>query len=98
MYAIGGEVSISTPSSASPEEAIQNARKVASAALAAGDPSPQDFAVASSARVMEMQAEQQKTKKEMQKQEGEMAYVNQASSNDSEQLKKQETPSLDLSA
>ncbi|MDQ7069058.1 MAG: putative metalloprotease CJM1_0395 family protein [Sulfurimonas sp.] len=78
MYAIGGEVSIATPSSSSPEEAIQNARKVAAAALAAGDPSPQDFAVASSARVMEMQATQQKNKETLEKQEGQQTYSNEA--------------------
>jgi hypothetical protein len=63
MYAIGGEVSISMPSSSSPEEAIRNARQVMASAMAAGDPSPQDYAVASSARVMEMKAQQQLAKK-----------------------------------
>ena len=62
MYAIGGEVSISTPTSSNPEEAIRNARTVAASALAAGDPSPQDFAVASSASIMEMKAKQQEAK------------------------------------
>ncbi|SFV52671.1 SrpA-related protein [hydrothermal vent metagenome] len=90
MYAIGGEVPISMPSSSSPEETIQNARKVASAALAAGDPSPQDFSVASSARVMEMQAVQQKNKEALEKQEGQETY---AKSGEEEQ-----TPTLDFSA
>jgi len=75
MYAIGGEVSISTPTSSSPEEAIKNARIVAAAAMAAGDPSPQDFAVASSARIMEMKAQQQKTKET----QGKETYANESS-------------------
>ena len=62
MYAIGGEVSISTPTSSNPKEAIRNARTVAASALAAGDPSPQDFAVASSASIMEMKARQLEAK------------------------------------
>ena len=53
MYAIGGEVSISMKSGSTPEETIANARQVAAAAMAAGNPSPQDHAVASSARIME---------------------------------------------
>jgi hypothetical protein len=77
MYAIGGEVSISTPTSSNPEEAIRNAQTVAASALAAGDPSPQDFAVASSASIMEMKAKQQEAK-EIQnasdKQQLEVAY------------------------
>ena len=64
MYAIGGEVSISMSSGATPQETIAKARQVAAAAMAAGDPSPQDYAVASSARVMEMKAQQQLTKQQ----------------------------------
>ena len=74
MYAIGGEVSISAPSGSTPEETIKNARQIAAAAMAAGDPSPQDFAVASSARVMEMQAQQQKTKELQEKMDATTAY------------------------
>ena len=59
MYAIGGEVSITMKSDSTPEETIANARQIAAAAMAAGNPSPQDYAVASSARVMEMKAQQQ---------------------------------------
>ena len=76
MYAIGGEVSISTPSSSSPEEAIKNARTLAAAAMAAGDPSPQDFAVAASARVMEMKAQQQLNKDTQEKLTGQETYKN----------------------
>ena len=59
MYAIGGEVSISMSTGSTPEETIANARQIATAAMAAGDPSPQDYSVAASARVMEMKAQQQ---------------------------------------
>ena len=43
MYAIGGEVSISSPSGSTPEETIKNARQIAAAAMAAGDPSHKIF-------------------------------------------------------
>jgi hypothetical protein len=79
MYAIGGEVSISMKSSSSPEETIANARQIVAAALAAGNPSPQDFAVASSARVMEMKAQQQLAKQEQETALGKEIYQNEAS-------------------
>ena len=59
MYAIGGEVSISMRSGSAPQETIANARQVVAAAMAAGNPSPQDYSVAASARVMENKAQQQ---------------------------------------
>ncbi|MDF1878482.1 hypothetical protein JHD46_02380 [Sulfurimonas sp. SAG-AH-194-C20] len=98
MYAIGGEVSISTPSGSTPEEKLKNARTLASAALAAGNPSPQDFSVASSARVMEMQALQEITKKSQEQEAGQKTYADEASSNETNQDEEQKTPSLDLSA
>lgn len=76
MYAIGGEVSISMKSGSTPEETIANARKIQIAAMAAGDPSPQDFAVASSARVMEMKAQQQLAKEQEEENQGKEAYSN----------------------
>jgi hypothetical protein len=48
-YITGGEVSISTPATSDPEEARRNAQQVMKAALAPGDPSGQDIAVAASA-------------------------------------------------
>jgi len=83
MYAIGGEVSISAPTGSTPEETIKNARQIVAAAMAAGDPSSQDFAVASSARAMEMQAQQQKTKEmqaEQEETQGKETYAKEASS------------------
>ena len=99
MYAIGGEVSISTPSGSSPEEALKNARTVAASALAAGDPSPQDFSVASSARVVEMKALQSIAKKAQDELDGNSAYK-EASSNSSnmQSTKEQEFSPLDISA
>ena len=100
MYAIGGEVSISMPSGSTPEETIKNARQVAAAAMAAGDPSPQDFAVASSARVMEMQAQQQKTKEMQEKIDAHEAYAKESTSNNDADttIQKEDFPSLDISA
>jgi len=81
MYAIGGEVSITSPKGSTPEETIKNARQIVASAMAAGNPSPQDFAVASSARAMEMHAQQQKTKEMQTEQEelqGKETYKNEA--------------------
>lgn len=78
MYAIGGEVSISTKSGSSPEEALRNARQVAAAAMAPANPSPQDYSVASSARVMEMKALQQIAKQQQEEITGKETYKNEA--------------------
>ena len=74
MYAIGGEVSITMKSGSTPEETIANARQIAAAAMAAGNPSPQDYAVASSARVMEMKAQQQLTREQQEELLGQDTY------------------------
>lgn len=84
MYAIGGEVSISMKSGSTPEETIANARQVATAAMAAGNPSPQDFAVASSARVMEMKAQQQLAKETQEELIGKETYSNEVNKTDFE--------------
>lgn len=78
MYAIGGEVSISMKTGSSPEETVRNARQIMAAAMAAGDPSPQDYAVASSARVMEMKAQQQLAKQQQEEAMGKETYKNEA--------------------
>ncbi len=91
MYAIGGEVSISTPSGSTPEEKLKNARTLASAALAAGSPSPQDFSVAASAKSMETQALQEITKKSQEKLNGTSAYKEAS-------LPTAQSQSLDISA
>jgi hypothetical protein len=51
-YITGGDVSVHTPATNDPEEALQNARQVMRAALAPGDPSGQDISVAASASAM----------------------------------------------
>ena len=76
MYAIGGEVSIASPSGSTPEETIKNARQVAAAAMAPGNPSPQDFSVASSARLMEIKAQQQLSQEAQEKSLGKETYAN----------------------
>lgn len=86
MYAIGGEVSINMKSGSSPQETIANARQIATAAMAAGNPSPQDFAVASSARVMEMKAKQQLAKQEQESVTGKEIYQNEDNSLKSENI------------
>jgi len=57
-YAVGGEVSIRSAGggTASAEDSIAAARQVRAAALAPGDPSAQDLAVAASAAQAEQQA------------------------------------------
>ena len=96
MYAIGGEVSISTPVSSSPQEALKNARTVAASALAAGSPSPQDFSVASSAKVMEMKALQEISKKAQEEIEGKESYKDSSSAQNSPS--EEEVASLNISA
>ena len=96
MYAIGGEVSISSPSGSTPEETIKNARQIAAAAMAAGDPSPQDFSVASSANVMEMKAQQQLAKEAQEKALGKATYGNIA--NEDKKTPQNEASKLDIPA
>lgn len=59
LYAIGGEVPISSPTATTPQEQIEIARQIQAAALAPASPSPQDFKVAASAAMMEAQARQE---------------------------------------
>jgi NACalpha-BTF3-like transcription factor len=95
MYAIGGEVSISMKSGSTPEETIANARQIAAAAMAASSPSPQDFSVASSARVMEMKAQQQLNKEKQNELTGQESYKN---ASEPSKQDTQQTPSLDIPA
>ncbi|WP_428738946.1 putative metalloprotease CJM1_0395 family protein [Sulfurimonas sp.] len=79
MYAIGGEVSISFKEGSTPQETIANARQVVAAAMAPANPSPQDYAVAASARMMEMSAQQELVKQlqeEQNTQAGHQTYAN----------------------
>lgn len=80
MYAIGGEVSISTKGGSTPEETISNAQQVIAAAMAPATPSAQDFAVASSARAMMIKAQQEKAKEAIQELQGQNTYKNELTS------------------
>lgn len=59
QYITGGEVPISTPATSDPEEALRNAEQVMRAAMAPGNPSGQDAAVAAGAAQMAAQARAQ---------------------------------------
>lgn len=102
MYAIGGEVSIASPGGATPEETIQNAKQIVAAAMAAGDPSSQDFAVAASARAMEIKAQAQKSKELQEKIDANLAYAKESLSLNADKSDKTQNatqfPSLDISA
>lgn len=62
QYAIGGEVRIDTSMPNDPEQAVQKARQMRSAALAPSDPSSQDLAIAQKAQRMEQVARQELAK------------------------------------
>ncbi len=76
MYAVGGEVPISMPSSNDPKERKSQARQVITAALAPADPSPQDYSVASKAKIIEIKADQEILKEMAKEIEGKKSYQN----------------------
>jgi len=92
MYAVGGEVSISTKEGSTPEETIQIARQIVAAAMAPADPSPQDYAVASSATMMMLKAQQQKAREMQEQAMGLESYKN------GENMQKEEKGEMDISA
>lgn len=59
MYAVAGEVGISTGEGDTPQESLNKAQTIRRAALAPADPSPQDLKVAAQAASMEMSARAQ---------------------------------------
>lgn len=59
MYAVAGEVGISTGEGNTPQESLNKAQTIRRAALAPADPSPQDLKVAAQAASMEMSARAQ---------------------------------------
>ena len=81
MYAVGGEVPIAFKEGSTPEETIANARQIKAAAMAPANPSPQDYAVASSATMMELKAQQELLKEKMQELQGQKEYAMQAAKN-----------------
>lgn len=64
LYAVAGEVAIDTSEEATPVQSIAKALQIRTAALAPSDPSPQDYQVASTATIMEMQARLQLSKEQ----------------------------------
>ncbi|QFR49575.1 hypothetical protein FJR48_07440 [Sulfurimonas lithotrophica] len=88
MYAIGGEVSISMPGGSTPQEVIANAQQVIAAALAPANPSAQDMSVASGARAMMVEAQQEKAKE---------TYEEQTQTNEDKE-EKDSSIKLDISA
>lgn len=59
MYAVAGEVGISTSEGNTPQESLNKVQTIRRAALAPADPSPQDLKVAAQATSMEMSARAQ---------------------------------------
>ena len=96
MYAIGGEVSVSMKGGSTPEETIRNAQAVISAALAPADPSGQDLAVASSARVMMMKAEQQKARELQEEMSGKETYKTEFDKNSEKKV--EDSNKIDIAA
>ncbi|SFP22264.1 putative metalloprotease CJM1_0395 family protein [Hydrogenimonas thermophila] len=76
MYAVAGEVPISISEGKDPQDTLEKMRQVEAAAMAPADPSPQDHAVAASARSGELKAlmDLQKEKSEIQREEGLKQY------------------------
>jgi len=76
MYAVAGEVPISISEGKDPQDILKKMRQVEAAAMAPADPSPQDHAVAASARSGELKAlmDLQKEKSEIQREEGLKQY------------------------
>jgi len=96
MYAIGGEVSISYKSGSTPQETIANADAVIAAALAPANPSGQDLAVASSANMMKIKAQQQLAQEVQEKLTGKETYKNEADKDNTSKDEKSEDESKGL--
>ncbi len=93
MYAIGGEVPISMPSSNDPKKLAQDAKRVIAAAMAPANPSPQDYAVAANARSIEIKAEQEINQERLKEMEGKKEYATNSNYQDQDK-----TSSLDIVA
>ena len=97
MYAVGGEVPIAIKDGSTPQEKIANARQVQAAAMAPANPSGQDYAVAASAKVMEMKAQQELAKEQQEQIRGEKEYANSSDLNQDQKPSKDYKP-FDVSA
>ena len=78
MYAVGGEVKIDTSPENDPDQTIRKMQQVKRAALAPGEPSGTDRAVAARAGQIEAQARQEKNQAEKAETEGRHAQGPQA--------------------
>ncbi len=85
MYAVGGEVPIDAGKASSPEATVQKARQIVAAAMAPADPSPQDYRVAASAIIMEMQAKTEVMREAQDKLKAGEAYIKSTSNEDETQ-------------
>ena len=75
QYITGGQVSIHTPATNDPEEALRNANQVMSAAFAPGSPSAQDISVAASAAAMASKARAQISSGESEESAGRVSEI-----------------------
>jgi len=96
LYAVGGEVPISSAGASTPEAKIAIARQMQAGALAPASPSPQDLKVAASAAQMEAQARQELTKEKSEEQKEK--EINTYSKNQDELNKDPNESNISLSA
>ena len=78
MYAVEGEVPIAFKEGSTPQETLANAKQIKAAAMAPANPSSQDYAVAGSATMMELKAQQELLREKMQELWGQKEYSTQA--------------------
>lgn len=86
MYATAGEVPIRMQKGKTPEETIQNARRILAAAMAPADPSPQDYKVAANAAQMEVSARAEQARENAKKIEESMKDNSTSDSQDSNKV------------
>ena len=98
MYAISGEVSISMKSASTPQETISKAKQIQAAAMAAGEPSSQDFAVASTARVIQIKAQHQLSLHKQKENVGMQTYQDNIQTSDAKKAQTQPLEFIDISA
>lgn len=97
MYAIGGQVSVTFRAGSTPEETLRNASQVIAAAMASSNPSPQDSAVASSARIIQMKAQQKLLRDNQEEMLGKEIYKNEAMKNAQDDTSKEKN-TIDLNS
>jgi hypothetical protein len=73
QYAVGGEVGIDTSAESKPEANIAKGRQIQAAALAPGDPSAQDYRVASIGAQLELQGHSELSEQQAQQRSEQVA-------------------------